>query len=82
MPHVGMRTVAVAAAAGALWLGLGAAARASETVLETRIPYVPAEVLPPVVIPGDPASAVTVELDPGDNDRPDPAPKLIITLRG
>jgi hypothetical protein len=80
MRHVFVRTAVVAGAAGALWLGLGSPAGARDDVkISTRLPYVPAEVLPPVE--ADPSSPVGVRVDPGDNEAPDPAPRLVLTLR-
>ena len=81
MSHVGVRVVGLAVAAGALWLVTGAGAEA-DTEIPVRLPYVPAESLPAMQIPGDPSSGVSVRVDPGDNDAPDPAPRLVITIRG
>lgn len=81
MRHVVVRSAVVAGAAGALWLGVGHPARAADAVeVSTRLPYVPAEVLPPTSLPADPSSPIGVRVDPGDNDEPDPAPRLIVTI--
>ena len=73
-----VRIAAIMGAAAALWLTAGAA-RAQDTPVSIRIPYVPAETLPATDLPG---SGVSVRIDPGDNEAPDPAPRLIVTLHG
>ena len=82
MRHGLVRTAAVAVAGAALWLSTAAPAQGGDTVITTRLPYVPAELLPPTELPSDPSSGVRVRLDPGDNEAPDPAPRVILTLRG
>ncbi|HJR24823.1 MAG TPA: hypothetical protein VJ804_05075 [Acidimicrobiales bacterium] len=69
---------AITGAAGALW-SLAGAAGAEDTVISSRIPFVPAETLPATDLPG---SGMSVRIDPGDNEAPDPAPQLIITIHG
>ena len=79
MAPAGVRIALVGAATGALWLVAGGGARA-DTEIPVRLPLVPAESLPATEIPG-PSSGVSVRVDPGDNEAPDPSPKLVIVIR-
>jgi hypothetical protein len=80
MSRMGVRTLVITAGAAALW-GLAGVADADGMVVETRLPYVPAEVLPAADLPGGTSSGLSVRVDPGDNEAPDPAPRLIVTIR-
>ena len=78
MARTGVRIALVGAAAAALWLAAGAAR--ADTEIPVRLPYVPAESLPATEVPG-PSSGVSLRVDPGDNEAPDPTPKLVIVIR-